>query len=532
MLECDISDLVYPLPAVTWIFNGNPLPKNQIDEEFTLHLDQIDLSNAGTYTCLVENIAGKLSISYDLKIVDKPSAEILPAKSIEKLEKESLYLNCKIAGFPTPTITWYFIPDVDYNSPEFNFQDNFSYLKDKNSNWQANNDHIKNIGLGQMIHPSKNIVFSKDYSKLTINSLTAEQTGEYECRAENKIGIASDFTSVQVYAKPKFETEQVFAISSAKIEEVEVLFNASLNLSCRLAGGFPIPEIYWYFGGKIVDFLHDFIELPVDNSEIYIDRVTADMDKKIVSCEATNLAGSIQKKYRIKIVMPPKKVGNNYVEITSVLNQNVQIDCQIEASRPFEVIWYKNDQEINFIGSYDIRKLEYKEVQAETSVDLVSSIAPISLAGPNSTKIQDYTPIPKIVQSIKIYNVKTTDKGEYTCKVMNKAGSNQHISILNVYQAPEIVGFPLQYIEVIEGDSLDLTCQIFSDPLPEISWYFEGMELEGLNINTIGGTSTLTLRFGVFGARLFEVKFFVQGVLFFEFLGLKITQKAQNLASS
>ena len=511
-LKCPISENVYPKPEITWLFNGNLLEPHEmrLDKNKTLEISGMSLENAGIYTCMVENIAGKIAIQYKVTLVEKPSVVIKPKGDIgiDKLEKETLYLTCLVSGHPLPDIEWYFIPDNSFDTIEnFSFQEDFSYfgnysslvtarsvLKNVNTPFlnppgQTQSQTRQNLAQGQTIKltASPTIKFSLDNSKATISDLTVKNTGEYECRAKNTVGIASDFKTVQVYAKPKFQTPQI-----PKLEIIEVLYNASLDLSCKLSAGYPTPEIYWYYAGEIVDFLHDFIEMPIDNSEISIDYVTSEMDGKTLSCEANNLAGTITKHYKLKLIMPPKKSqpSEGYTEINTVMGHDIQLDCKIKASPPFTVEWFKDNNILDYSG-YDIRKVEYKSVQSNNSASGQDSQAPS---------------VTSIVQSLKIYDIKEHNQGEYLCKVKNKAGENEHLTIVEVYQSPQIIGKSHEWFTGVDTESIELNCEIYADPKPSITWYYNGkrinlavgkyqkdFQIRSVSGNTHKGESILTI---------------------------------------
>lgn len=72
--------------------------------------------------------------------------------------------------------------------------------------------------------------------------------------------------------------------------------------------------------------------------------------------------------------------------------------------------------------------------------------------------------------SIMISEVQASDAGKYECSAQSMAGSKTApAAMLKVLAPPTIVRGP-QDSEVIEGEGIDLPCDVTGDPKPIVAW--------------------------------------------------------------
>ncbi|XP_050530510.1 cell adhesion molecule Dscam2-like isoform X2 [Daktulosphaira vitifoliae] len=83
-LPCIISGS--PTPNVKWTFNGQPIDlqgqKQQVYENYTLHLTSVINSDSGNYTCTAWNVYGSDNVTTTLLVVEPPKPPILGVLSI------------------------------------------------------------------------------------------------------------------------------------------------------------------------------------------------------------------------------------------------------------------------------------------------------------------------------------------------------------------------------------------------------------------------------------------------------------------
>uniref|UniRef100_A0A1B0CVQ8 Neural cell adhesion molecule l1 n=2 Tax=Lutzomyia longipalpis TaxID=7200 RepID=A0A1B0CVQ8_LUTLO len=79
--------------------------------------------------------------------------------------------------------------------------------------------------------------------------------------------------------------------------------------------------------------------------------------------------------------------------------------------------------------------------------------------------------------SLMISEVYSSDAGKYECTAQSMAGSKSSPpAILSVLAPPTVVRGP-QDTEVVEGEGLDLPCELTGDPKPTVSWHRENGNL-------------------------------------------------------
>lgn len=69
-INCPISGT--PTPEVTWLKDGQKINVSRdvnIYENFTLTLQRATVSDSGRYKCVIENIAGKDSMTSDITVI-------------------------------------------------------------------------------------------------------------------------------------------------------------------------------------------------------------------------------------------------------------------------------------------------------------------------------------------------------------------------------------------------------------------------------------------------------------------------------
>ncbi|XP_026527223.1 cell adhesion molecule-related/down-regulated by oncogenes isoform X2 [Notechis scutatus] len=150
MLECVVSGL--PVSYVQWYKDGRDVLIQNRWKLFHSHLtiDSVDLSDAGNYSCVVQDNSGVVKyVNYSINVLEPASISRGLQNQLVSWGK-ILHLSCEIHGNPSPNVTWYHngIP-VHLSSRHF---------------------------------PSGN--------KLRINQIAPGDTGLYQCLVNNGIGFS------------------------------------------------------------------------------------------------------------------------------------------------------------------------------------------------------------------------------------------------------------------------------------------------------------------------------------------------------
>ena len=99
-----------PEPHYTWVdWEGIDATEKEtwvLDETSgTLTAYTLERQDAGEYTCIAENSAGRIEASAQLDVIIKPHVQELYNKTIG-IGAENVTLTCKASGDPLPKIAW------------------------------------------------------------------------------------------------------------------------------------------------------------------------------------------------------------------------------------------------------------------------------------------------------------------------------------------------------------------------------------------------------------------------------------------
>ena len=107
-LVCDIKKGA-PEPTLTWEKDGNVLASNSkiyiSPDRSQLQIFSIQVSDAGLYKCVGDNIAGHTEASTKVEVLQSPKLEE-SFEEIEAVESDDLELSCISDVKPLPEVTW------------------------------------------------------------------------------------------------------------------------------------------------------------------------------------------------------------------------------------------------------------------------------------------------------------------------------------------------------------------------------------------------------------------------------------------
>ncbi|XP_013189364.2 peroxidasin isoform X1 [Amyelois transitella] len=199
-----------PKPHVVWFLNEERLLLNErfsIKSNGSLVIQNVQVIDAGTYTCQAENINGKISASAVLEVMSTPAFLTVPTdKTVSTGEK--VVFECIARGMPKPKISWF---------------------------------------LNTMTLPENdNYILSNDSQVLTIQEATMDEEGLYHCRAENSEGLSEISATLKVR-----EIEQTAPRIVMKPENTDAFKGTSIQLPCESEGE-PPANIEWRKDGTRV----------------------------------------------------------------------------------------------------------------------------------------------------------------------------------------------------------------------------------------------------------------------------------------
>ncbi|XP_007945430.2 cell adhesion molecule-related/down-regulated by oncogenes [Orycteropus afer afer] len=278
-LECVVRGV--PASQVYWLKDGHDVVLGRNWRKLYSHLatDSIDPVDSGNYSCVVGNKSGDLKqVTYMVNVLEHASI----SKGLQDQTVSlgaTVHFTCDVHGNPAPNRTWF------HNA--------------------------------QPIHPSPRHLTAEN--GLKISGVTMEDSGLYQCIADNGIGFMQSTGRLEIEKDSGFKPVIVSAPGSAKVVDGDVV-----TLSCN-ASGLPVPVIRWYDSRGLITThpsqilrsksqkSHSMRPEPINLepvyfvmsraglSSLYIQAVTQEHAGKYI-CEATNEHGTVQSEVFLTVV--------------------------------------------------------------------------------------------------------------------------------------------------------------------------------------------------------------------------------------
>ncbi|KAL3997510.1 Immunoglobulin I-set domain family protein [Acanthocheilonema viteae] len=466
-----------------------------------LIIDDVVPEDAGKYTVVVENFAGKDSCEATLNVIEvlmKPETYapefVVAIQDKTCNEAEEVVFECKVIGEPQPTISWF---------------------------------HEKTPLVEET---SKTIIESEGtIQRLVIVSADVVDRGQYICLAENIEGKAESKATLTVLAEaPQF---------TRHISSKEVSIGEKVILNCSVKGS-PQPTVQFFREStRIISDSHHSIEHDISNVHwrLVIEKAE-ESDFRKYRAIAINSVGMVESEAIIK-----EKETNRKPELTEVLkNRKVTEGDEIIMEVKFsgiplpDVKWFKDSKEIveekekitiktekgqstliiknakpEEAGSYRVELVNSEGKEASSAEVTVESVAvppkfpemltdlevhelesiemKVAATGVPTPEIQWFKDgAPVQVDSERVFvretetgqhiltikQVQLEDAGVYSCKASNKAGSEEckaKFVVLELQQAPKFTK-QLSEITVKEVETAELAVTVSGKPKPEVCW--------------------------------------------------------------
>uniref|UniRef100_A0A3Q2PAD9 Contactin-3-like n=1 Tax=Fundulus heteroclitus TaxID=8078 RepID=A0A3Q2PAD9_FUNHE len=383
------GDLTY-----AWVFNEYPYFVQQDNRRFVsqqtgnLYIAKVEPSDVGNYTCVVTNSVtkGKVQSSPTSLILRtdgvmgeyEPKIEVNFPDNVPSSKGSTVTLECFALGNPVPEITWRRANGVPFPSK----------VKMKYSN-----------------------------AVLEIPSFQLDDTGGYECVAENKMGRNTAAGRLPFYGTPQWI--QTMKDTALAIEE-------RLHWECR-ANGKPKPSYAWLKNGQ---------QIHVEDGVLSVSPLTLS-DAGMYQCVAENKHGVIYFAAELMVLASPPDFTGNVLRalLKAKAGTMVTLDCKPQAYPTASILWKKGNLPIH----------------TEDRITL----------SPDGT--------------LRLANVSKSDAGSYTCFARNRFGMSSTTGRLLVTDPTRIIQGPVD-MEIIVGESIVLPCQVASDPVLDVSfsWAFNG----------------------------------------------------------
>ncbi|XP_054833609.1 contactin-4 [Eublepharis macularius] len=406
------GELIY-----AWIFNEYPSFVHQDNRRFVsqetgnLYIAKVEKSDVGNYTCVVTNtvisnrVLGPptpLILRNDGVMGEyEPKIEVQFPETVPSAKGTTVRLECFALGNPVPTISW------------------------KRADG-------KQIPRKARRHKSSSI--------LEIPNFQQEDTGLYECVAENVRGRNVARGQLTFYAAPNW---------IQKISDVHVTIEENIFWECK-ANGRPKPSYSWLKDGES---LIPQERIQIEHGTLTITSVNLS-DTGMYQCMAENRHGVIYASAELSVIAVGPDFSKNFLKRLTLVKVGgeVTIECKPKASPRPTFTWKKG-----------------KEILRENE---------------RITLLEDGT--------LKIANVTKADAGSYTCTAANHFGAASSTGSLVVKDPTRFMVAP-NSMDVTAGESILLPCQVSHDHPLDImfTWSFNGhvidFEKDGDHFERVGG---------------------------------------------
>ncbi|XP_068757595.1 neural cell adhesion molecule 1-like [Montipora capricornis] len=406
-----------PPPQFEWRKNDSVLlEKDRFTQlsDGSLRIDEVGREDKGAYKCSIKQTKGSERITVysqviNVSVIVPPNVKLSGSRH-NVHEGDNINLTCTVHGFPKPKISW--------------FKDKLQLKEEEKEN-------------------------------LVKRNITEGEEGTYACKAKNQGGSENDTFDVIVDAPPKLD-------AALKKNSMLVLFHSTLQLKC-IERGDPEPNVTWTNNGTQV----------ANNNTLVITNVTF-KDAGQYGCVAKNRAGNVSGKIWIEVIVAPVVYVSPQNQ-TVVEGQTTNISCRTSGVPHPKLSWKFDNRELpwdavitntsnqsllqlpktakNMEGWYKcIAKNEAGEEYSNSSLHVLEfptaeispNPYPTMLEGDKLTltcKANEATwritweknnvskiPRANITENgdssiLLIEKVEVSDSGEYSCKVLNKAGS-------------------------------------------------------------------------------------------------------------
>ncbi|XP_044123231.1 hemicentin-1 isoform X1 [Neovison vison] len=415
-LPCEVKSL--PPPIITWAKETQLIspfsPRHTFLPSGSMKIIETRVSDSGMYLCVATNIAGNVTQSVKLNVHVPPKIQRGP-KLMKVQAGQRVDISCNAQGTPLPVITW---------------------LKDGSA---ALVDGVRLV--------------SNSDGTLSIDPALLSDASVYTCVATNMAG--SDETEITLHVQEPPTLEDLEPPYNTPFQER--VASERIAFPCP-AKGTPKPTIKWIWNGRELTGREPGISILEDGTLLVIASVTPSDNGEYI-CVAVNEAGTTEKKYNLKVHVPPVIKDKEQITNVSVLvNQLTNLFCEVEGTPSPIIMWFKDEV----------------QVTESSTIQIV-----------NNGKI------------LKLFRVAPEDAGSYSCKAVNVAGTSQKYFNIEVLVPPTIIGAGSpNEVSVVLSHDITLECKVKGTPFPVIHWFKDGkpLFLEDPNIELLDRGQVLRLK--------------------------------------
>ncbi|XP_042239978.1 contactin-like isoform X2 [Homarus americanus] len=270
---------------------------------------------------------------------------------------------------------------------------------------------------------------------LVLPKVEPSDVGDYICRAQNSRLSVENTISLSIQAKPSF---------TIRLNDQFIAKGSDLIWECE-SFGIPDVDYEWLRNSEPLVFEtlseEEQLRYEIIDSVLKIKGVQ-ESDEATYQCKATNQLGSSYSSAQLKVLKlaPTFRKKPVEAEMYAAEGKNVTIVCNPEAAPRPKFVWRQNGL---VIGSGGRRRI---------------------LRNGN----------------LVINPVSREDGGNYTCTAENTYGTDMSSGRLIVLNKPEFYLSPPELITSSKGETINLECEAYTDPLLDTtySWRHNGLRIE------------------------------------------------------
>ncbi|XP_057331169.1 obscurin-like isoform X7 [Microplitis mediator] len=280
-----------------------------------------------------------------------------------------------------------------------------------------------------------------DVHTLKITDVKTEHAGRYTCRLKNQYGKKESKANLTVYCRPKLLKK----LADQKLNE-----GATLKLQVQVAGT-PTPDVKWFKDGKEVSADARIIitrdSKRQENYDLTVNLLKGS-DGGVYEVRATNEMGYVSSKSKVIILTAPSIVSSDFEDCTVFATQNKTFTVHGTGLPRPDAKWFKDG---NPIRSAD------KAKPGHTGEKFTLSFTKLT---ENETAL-------------------------YQLVLSNKLGTISVDAYIEVAPESELrkprFTEPLKDIDAEKNGAGTFQCVLTADPIPDIIWSYEGVDLSPEN---------------------------------------------------
>ncbi|XP_066587330.1 obscurin isoform X6 [Prorops nasuta] len=427
--------------SVTWLKDEEVLVEDDRvklshdGDDYILKITGTVSTDAARYKVKATNQYGTVSDETRVKVHGIPRFKVKLQDTTVKEGDVDVEFNVQIESYPKPTVQWFF-GDCEITEK----REEFSIVEDG------------------------------DNCKLILKEVKSELKGKYSCKVANEYGESSCEATLTVNTKPKM---------TKKLSDVKVKEGDTLKLHVEVTGT-PDPEIKWFKDGEEVS-ADTRIKITRDKKrkESYDLTVTLikGSDGGVYEVRAQNEMGEVSCKSKVTIMTKTEE------KIEEVEQEESSQKVQEEDLEKYQQAGVEATPEIVTSNLEDRTIFETQTTCFEVKVTGLPRPDGKWFKDGKQVRSSDRLRIEHVSETFKLTlsRAQSDDEGIYSFVATNKLGEKTVEGFLTVASVAELRKprfiEPLEDTDVADGATGEFKAVFTADPVPEISWSYNGSEI-------------------------------------------------------